>query len=521
MRRIALLLCLLGAIPSFSQIPNDHTKYGRCQDNDVLSLAKLSDKANAVAIKFALNIDRGCNLSIVKQYVIAHPPQFSSAQMQDMANQLINYVEQARQDKQVGASDSSAGTTSLVSKGVGAILGVALESGSIDRTTSGSVTTVTLNTAQAVDFLSAGNIKPCEIIESNCSFGRKVLTGLTINTTYDVSQASTSTNLTASQSALSSLVGSNTSAFTGVSARADFHARKKNVKVTDLVTTYQSSDYQSATTTYAAAFDSLISKVAADPNYQQAFTDAVNQLQDTNATKKDVDVDVVLQQLVEKIASIIDNSAADTAAFQAYASAENAYRGARNTALGAVLNKWTTSFEYDYNRLANQPDQSDFKAIYSYRSDANSDRVLQVTANAGATIYDSLEGSSTSRVRSAQAAFQLDYTATSTASKVQAAVSGGYYFQYMNADGLLTLPATQLAPGTAIPLPGNASQLLNTTGPIHIGQGKVTLSVKGTSVSVPLALTFSNRTDLIKASKVGGNFGITYDFSSLFSSLKK
>jgi hypothetical protein len=82
------------------------------------------------------------------------------------------------------------------------------------------------------------------------------------------------------------------------------------------------------------------------------------------------------------------------------------------------------------------------------------------------------------------------------------------------------LPSTELAPGTAIPLPSGASQLLNTTGPIHIGQGKVTLSIKGTNVSIPLALTFSNRTDLIKASKVGGNFGITFDASSLFAALK-
>ena len=90
----------------------------------------------------------------------------------------------------------------------------------------------------------------------------------------------------------------------------------------------------------------------------------------------------------------------------------------------------------------------------------------------------------------------------------------------MVAKSLLTLPSTDLAPGTSIPLPGSASELLNTTGPIHIGQGKITLSMKNSNFSIPLALTFSNRTDLIKASKVGGNFGITYDFSSLFAALK-
>jgi hypothetical protein len=519
MKKIAWSFLLLAPSPCFAQAfamtPSD---YGRCESKDVLSVAKLGDTNNAAAIKFALNIDRGCNLEIIKQYVLAHPP---DAQLQAMAQQLLTYVEESRQDKQVGASESSVGTTSLVSKGVGAILGVALESGSIDRTTAGNVTTLTVNAAQGVDFLSAGNIQPCALIEPNCRFGRKLLSGLTVVTTYDVSQANTSTNSTTAQTALSTLVGSNNPAFTGVSARLDFHARKKNVTLPELVTAYQSSDYRAVTATYAQAFESLINKLGPDPNYQAAIEGAISQLQNTGATKTDADVTVVLDQLVEKIATIIDNSAQGTAAFQAYASAESAYRGKRDAALSTVLNKWTASFEYDYNRLANQPDQSNFKGIYSYRSDANNDRIMQLTANAGATIYDSLEGSSTSRVRSSQAAFQLDYTATSTATKVQAAVSGGYYFQYMIANGLLTLPATQLAPGTAIPLPGNASELLNTTGPIHIGQGKVTLSIKGTNVSIPLAMTFSNRTDLIKASRVGGNFGITYDFSSLFTAVKK
>lgn len=520
MKKIVLSFLLLTSMPFFAQtIANDPSKYGRCHNNDVLSLAKLADPNNAAAIKLAIGLSRPCNLPLVQKYIEGHP--FSEDQMQAMTQQLLTYVEQARQDKQVGAPDSSTGTTSLVTKGVGAVLGVALESGSIDRTTSGNVTTVTVNAGQAADFLSAGNIKPCALIEFDCSFGRKLLTGLTVVTRYDVSQANASTNGTASQAALSTLVGSNSPAFTGVSARFDFHARKKIVNRTELVNAYAASDYQAAAANYAAAFDKLVSPVEADPKYQTALTDAVGELQNTSATKTDADVDVVLEQFKEKIASIIQNGPSGMLAFQGYTSAENAYRGARDTALGTVLNKWSASFEYDFNRLANQPGQSDFKGVYSYRSDASGDRILQVTANAGATIYDSLEGSSTSRFRSAQAAMQLDYTATSTGSKVQAAVSGGYYFQYMVANGLLTLPATQLAPGTAIPLPGNASELLNTTGPIHIGQGKVTLSVKGTNVSIPLALTFSNRTDLIKATKVGGNFGITYDFNSLFAALKK
>jgi hypothetical protein len=517
MRKLLFALLFVAGLRCFAQA-NPQNTYGRCHDNDVFAAANRNDPANAQALRFALQIQRSCNLTVVEQYVLHHP-QFTDAQKEEIAQNLLKFVEQARQDKQVGATDNSTGTTSLVSKGVGAIVGVALESGSIDRTTSGNATTLTINAAQGVNFLTAGNIKPCALIETDCSAGRTLLTALTVSTTYNVSQANTSTNSSAAQEALSALVGSNNPAFSGVAARLDFHARKKKVKIDDLVATYQGSDYITAAEAFATTFDSLVSPIHSDSDYQTAVNEAFSQLRDSAATPGDAEADSVLSQLVSKIADVVNKH---TAAFQAYASAENAYHGKRDTALAAVLNKWTTSFEYDYNRVASQPDQSSFKWIYSYRSDTNDNsKIMQITANAGATIYDSLVGSSTSRVRSAQAAFQLDYTATSSASKVQTALSGGYYFQYMAANGLLTLPATQLAPGTAIPLPGNASELLNTKGPIHIGQGKVTLSVKGTNVSIPLALTFSNRTDLIKATKVGGNFGITYDFSSIFSALKR
>ncbi len=522
MRRLLPLLFLAISLPVFGQVvANDPaTTYGRCANNDVLTKDNRAKSANAAAIKEAIGLGRGCNLPIVEQYVLDHPPQFSNAQLQQMAQNLLTYVEQARQDKQVGSSNGSNGTTSLVSKGVGAIVGVALESGSIQRSTSGNVATVTINTAQGIDFLSGGHFKPCAIIESDCSFGRKILSAFTVGTAYDVSQANTSTNSTPAEDALSSLVGSNDPAFTGVSARFDFHATRKNVPIDKLVTAYQASAYQTPTVTYAAAYSSLSKRITTDPDYLKYIKDALDQLQNTNVYDTDPKVDVILTTLKINIADLINQKAPATLAFQTYTSAENVYRGARDAALSAVLYKWSGSLEYNYNRLPSQPDESDFKAIYSYRNDTNEDKILQVTANAGATIYNSTVGSSTSRIRSSQAAFQLDYTVTSPSSKIQTVVSGGYYFQYMVANGLLTLPATQLAPGTAIPLPNNASELLNTTGPIHIGQGKVTLNVKGTSVSIPLALTFSNRTDLIKASKVGGNFGITYDFSSLFGGLK-
>jgi hypothetical protein len=120
-------------------------------------------------------------------------------------------------------------------------------------------------------------------------------------------------------------------------------------------------------------------------------------------------------------------------------------------------------------------------------------------------------------VRDAQAAVQLDRKFGGPNSAVSPTLSAGYYFQYMVANALLSLPSTDFAPGTTIALPGSAAELLNTTGSINLGQVKVTLAIRNTGINFPIALTFSNRTDLIKATDVRGNFGITYDLDSLFT----
>lgn len=230
----------------------------------------------------------------------------------------------------------------------------------------------------------------------------------------------------------------------------------------------------------------------------------------------------VIEGCEASFSALVQSDPALVAALQNYAAAAQGYFNVRDQALSSVLFNTTFSASYDFTRAAKQPSQpslSNLTFVYSGRYNPSKDgnRILQVTANGSSSLYNDLVGSSASRLRSAQGSAQLDYTATPSTSNVQAALSGGYYFQYMVSDGLLSLPATALAPGTAIPISGTASQVLNTKGPIHIGQAKITLSLKNKNISIPFAVTFASRSDLLKASRVTGNFGISYDFSSLLS----
>ena len=90
------------------------------------------------------------------------------------------------------------------------------------------------------------------------------------------------------------------------------------------------------------------------------------------------------------------------------------------------------------------------------------------------------------------------------------------------------LPITELASGKEtdraadtpivdIGLSPDASQAYAKKGIISIGQIKISLGSTKSGLRVPLAITVSNRTELITATKLGAQIGLSYDFDSLFS----
>jgi hypothetical protein len=52
-------------------------------------------------------------------------------------------------------------------------------------------------------------------------------------------------------------------------------------------------------------------------------------------------------------------------------------------------------------------------------------------------------------------------------------------------------------------------------GNMFVLEAKVTLTMKSSGVKIPVGITWSNRTDLIKTKDVRGHIGIVYDFDSL------
>jgi len=58
-------------------------------------------------------------------------------------------------------------------------------------------------------------------------------------------------------------------------------------------------------------------------------------------------------------------------------------------------------------------------------------------------------------------------------------------------------------------------------GWVHAVQAKVTVPVKGSGVKIPLSVTYSNRTELLKEKEIRGHIGVTFDMDVLSSVVRR
>jgi hypothetical protein len=429
--------------------------------------------------------------------------------------------ESASESIQNGGNALSSASTSVISKSLSSVLGIAEESGAISSSTSGTTTTLTANIPQIANYLVPGSSR-CYIISDHCALTSLLIRGASASVSLNSTTKSSTPSLSdLSATALAGLTGVQNPTFNNFTFQESLHGRKRQgtsqTAFQNALEKIPDAKKSALLTGYLNALDPITDPSKGSPalvsQYNSALTTCVTNIK--NASNDDRSIEQAEGDCVNSFVDIVQSIPGVDDKLTQSTQAEQAYNVARDAALTALFYNSTFSLEYDLTNNANQPMVSTFKGVYGYQHQFKKG-LLQTTANGSMTMYNSLEGSTESRARSAQGALQFDYEPDSSL-KIQPAFSLGYYFQYMNANGLINLPSTDFAPGTTIPLSSSASVLLNTTGPIHIDQGKVTLSIKGTNINIPIAITGASRTDLVKANRVSGNFGICYDFSSLFS----
>jgi hypothetical protein len=436
---------------------------------------------------------------------------------------VVNAWERARVDKQVGTTSASKGTTDLVSRpSTSELLGMAVQAGAMTETVSGSVATFQVNAEGAYRALLEQPVI-CQDCLKTWS-----LNNLNMYISFDLTGQGTK-NVSTTGSASSSfqapsmvMLPETSKEFSALDVKYNLRnpIDPRSKKFKDAWTTsykkYMSS-LQAEGKTLDAALAEILAPIDKDSNVLKLETDYRPKFRQAAATAKTGDdLYPLLQEYFTKLQALAQADVPDlnrkvSAAVASYARYSQINYDAVSEAAGSQL-----TAEYTYNHPKTQPDTHDFRFIYSLtpKHDPNQKGTL-FTINVDGSIYggEIPAGSKYGRMRDFQFAAQFDHPLGDVITHPATFTLAGYV-QYQFDPSVLNIGSGNLVPGTSITLPSNAQVLLGTKGTLGIVQAKITVNTK-TGINIPIGVSWANKTDLLNATDVRGNVGITYDFNSL------
>jgi len=149
--------------------------------------------------------------------------------------------------------------------------------------------------------------------------------------------------------------------------------------------------------------------------------------------------------------------------------------------------------------------------VYAYNFGATG----MLTFNGAVSIYGTIPvGAKYGRLRDGQISWEYDRTISGKSKSIQTQMSLAGYWQYQPNPSVLNIPAGTVVPGTTIPLPNGTQEFVGTAGSLWVTQAKITIKGAG-GINIPIGVSWSNKTDLLQGSRVSGQVGISYNFSSL------
>ena len=197
-----------------------------------------------------------------------------------------------------------------------------------------------------------------------------------------------------------------------------------------------------------------------------------------------------------------------------------------------TLQRRIVTAEYTHQRPKDEPEYGSVRVIWSFTAghhhDEESDTDVsnwEITLNAGSDFfYETLAGQKDRRLRDFQTAFQADRKLWRWKFLNQPTFTLAGYYQRLTDDMVLEFNSDAIVPNTDIPLPKPANVILKgTKGDVGIAQIKLGIPLSTSGVSFPIAISWSNRTELLKVpgNDVRAHFGVLFDLDKLLTSLKR
>lgn len=425
-------------------------------------------------------------------------------------------VEKLRLNKLVGSPAGGSGTTALLSGvAVPGLIGLATEYGGILQSSNGNVTTLRANLLGVTKMMFGAEQFPyCpEIDEKNCQTSsrwlRRFSGAISFGSAGEKKEAVTA-GVGGAAPVAADLFG-NEFRMTSWGLRFDLTANDpedpKFVPAWRGVVAKLRESQEAVNLTQAVS--ELFEEAVNSAVYEKWAAETVPLVKGARAGEFAQILETQLDTLILRMAAVDAKFGARVAAVRrSFAN----YAGVRDDLLKEIQSH-RASVEYTNLHPVNQPFRSNLRWIYSHQPTASP---TLVTANVGFSWYHQMPaGVAASRMRDFQLAGQIDRRLGEIPNLGNAVLTVGAYYQWMKDDALIVIGPGNVAPGSGIILPGTAATLLGTKGHIGIVQGKVTIPVSGV-VKIPISITWSNRTELIKEKDLRGQVGLTLDLDSLF-----
>lgn len=408
---------------------------------------------------------------------------------------LLDALE-SRADTQIGAAPANKGSTSLVMKGlVPEILGIAVENGALTEETKGTVMTFRTTPSGVVKALQGRGLLDAYVDYAH-SPGLRFASRFSAAASFDTSRGPSATTFTGDIRQLASW-----SARAEIVNHRDAASQRYALLWAGLLrdTTYQKA---------AAGVESALGGWTEFEAWEQALADAVEANVDAGWTKdKNVAAAAVrfkalieaslpalqgLKNVPKPVADALDTYVAQLTRVQKIVNPIYDFAGK-----GLLVTfDWTTA------RDKALPDLYTTTAIVEAGLGAS--RKTDFSLNAAASFYQKQPATASHAFKSFDAAAQLEHPLGTDFALPSATLSIAAKYSYLPND---TVASTTAAAGTA------------GKGSIVFVQGKLSVPIKGSGMKVPLSVTASNRTELIKEKDVRASVGITFDLDSFLTAI--
>jgi len=413
---------------------------------------------------------------------------------------LRKHLQGERIDQQIGASSSSAGSTSAVSApSAPALLGFAFESGGITKSIDGTNVTYRTNPAKLVAAFAkqyGGAQVPLDDI------GYKLLERLNVGLTFDSSRTSST------QTTSSGLLLGRFRQISEASARIDIvnhrdpfsraaygrlHALMSSAATRNFRLSGEAVNSLTRGMSYQDIAVALNSgAIASEQDLQQKLEELFDSLYKT--TNSDPAKMAPLERHLEKWAEFEKNSEETYRLISKSPVLTLEYSLARPPLVQSATNAGALG------PLIAPPDQHVARLLFASGFIGTS----EFTLNASATFFSEARSDMRGLWRDAQAGARLDIPLPTLAGTGKGSLTFSGLYLHLHQKPL----------GFDVSV---NDEKVNRPGNIGLFQAKLTLAVGNSGFSVPISLTAANRTELIKEKEVRGNIGVTFDLDKLLA----